>query len=221
MTGRPSAPADEQALVLRLREGEAEALAELFSLHRERIWRMIRFRMDRRLAARIDPDDVLQESFLAARTRIDNFLAEPHGSFFVWLRLIALQTLFDQHRHHIGAEMRNAGRDVQLGDRPDSANTSLCLAAQLAGTITSPSEAVAGLEMMQRLEQAIRTMAALDQEIIAMRHFEDLTNLESAEALGISPTAASNRYVRAIARLKEILTSFGESNFGVSGRKSS
>src|SRR6202044_3825793 len=114
MTGRPSAPADEQALVLRLREGEAEALAELFSLHRERIWRMIRFRMDRRLAARIDPDDVLQESFLAARTRIDNFLAEPHGSFFVWLRLIALQTLFDQHRHHIGAEMRNAGRDVRL-----------------------------------------------------------------------------------------------------------
>src|ERR1700733_6098409 len=220
MTGRPSAPADEQPLVLRLREGDPEALAELFSLHRERTWRMIRFRMDRRLSARIDPDDVLQESFLSARARIDNFLAEPHGSFFVWLRMIALQTLFDQHRHHIGAEMRNAARDVRL-DQPDPGNTSLCLAAQLAGTITSPSQAAAGLEMQQRLEQAIRTMAALDQEIIAMRHFEDLTNLESAEALGISPTAASNRYVRAIARLKEILTSFGESNFGIPGKKSS
>ncbi len=221
MAGRPSAPADEQALVLRLREGDPDALGELFSLHRERIWRMIRFRMDRRLAARIDADDVLQESFLAARSRIDNFLAEPGGSFFVWLRMIALQTLFDQHRHHIGAEMRNAGRDVQLGDRPDSANTSLCLAARLAGTITSPSEAVAGLEMMQRLEQAIRTMADLDQEIIAMRHFEDLTNIESAEALGISPTAASNRYVRAIMRLKEILTSFGDSTFGTPGDRPS
>jgi RNA polymerase sigma-70 factor, ECF subfamily len=214
MTGRPSAPADEAALVLRLREGHREALGELFSLHRQRIWRMIRFRMDRRLAARIDPDDVLQEAFLAARTRIENFLAEPHGSFFVWLRMIALQTLFDQHRHHIGAEMRNAARDVRL-DQPDPGNTSLCLAAQLAGSITSPSQAAAGLEMQQRLEQAIDSMAALDQEIIAMRHFEDLTNLESAEALGISPTAASNRYVRAIARLKEILTAFGDSEFRI------
>jgi RNA polymerase sigma-70 factor, ECF subfamily len=212
MTGRPTAPADEEALVLRLREGDRGALGDLFSLHRQRIWRMIRFRMDRRLAARIDPDDVLQEAFLAARTRIDNFLAEPHRSFFVWLRMIALQTLFDQHRHHIGAEMRNAARDVRI-DQADSSNTSLCLAAQLAGTLTSPSQAAAGLEMMQQLEQAIASMAALDQEIIAMRHFEDLTNVESAEALGISPTAASNRYVRAIARLKEILTSLGGSEF--------
>jgi len=212
MTGRPLAPADEEALVLRLREGERAVLGDLFSLHRQRIWRMIRFRMDRRLAARIDPDDVLQEAFLAARTRIDKFLAEPRGSFFVWLRMIALQTLFDQHRHHIGAEMRNAARDVRI-DQPDSSNTSLCLAAQLAGTLTSPSQAAAGLEMMQRLEQAIASMAALDQEIIAMRHFEDLTNVESAEALGISPTAASNRYVRAIARLKEILTALGGSEF--------
>jgi RNA polymerase sigma-70 factor (ECF subfamily) len=212
MTGRPTAPADEEALVLRLREGDRGALGDLFSLHRQRIWRMIRFRMDRRLAARIDPDDVLQEAFLAARTRIDNFLAEPHRSFFVWLRMIALQTLFDQHRHHIGAEMRNAARDVRI-DQPDSSNTSLCLAAQLAGTLTSPSQAAAGLEMVQQLEQAIASMAALDQEIIAMRHFEDLTNVESAEALGISPTAASNRYVRAIARLKEILTALGGSEF--------
>jgi RNA polymerase sigma-70 factor (ECF subfamily) len=212
MTGSPTAPADEEALVLRLREGDRGVLGDLFGLHRQRIWRMIRFRMDRRLAARIDPDDVLQEAFLAARTRIDNFLAEPRGSFFVWLRMIALQTLFDQHRHHIGAEMRNAARDVRI-DQPDSSNTSLCLAAQLAGTLTSPSQAAAGLELMRQLEQAIASMAALDQEIIAMRHFEDLTNVESAEALGISPTAASNRYVRAIARLKEILTALGGSEF--------
>jgi RNA polymerase sigma-70 factor, ECF subfamily len=214
MTGRPTAPADEEALVLRLREGDRAVLGDLFSLHRQRIWRMIRFRMDRRLAARIDPDDVLQEAFLAARTRIDNFLAEPRASFFVWLRMIALQTLFDQHRHHIGAEMRNAARDVRIDQSPSS-NTSLCLATQLAGTLTSPSQAAAGLEMMQQLEQAIASMAALDQEIIAMRHFEDLTNIESAEALGISPTAASNRYVRAIARLKEILTALGGSEFGL------
>jgi RNA polymerase sigma-70 factor (ECF subfamily) len=212
MTGESAAPAGEEGLVLRLREGDRDVLGELFALHRERLWRMIRFRMDRRMAARIDPDDVLQEAFLAGRTRIESFLAEPQGSFFVWLRMIAMQSLIDQHRHHLGAEMRNAGRDVRL-DRPaEGAATSLCLAAQLAGTITSPSQAAAGLELMQQLEQAIRTMAPLDQEIIAMRHFEDLTNVESAEALGISPTAASNRYVRAIARLKEILSVFDSSS---------
>jgi RNA polymerase sigma-70 factor, ECF subfamily len=209
MTGRSAAPAGEEGLVLRLREGDCEVLGELFALHRERLWRMIRFRMDRRMAARIDPDDVLQEAFLAARARIEAFLAEPEGSFFVWLRMIAMQSLIDQHRHHLGAEMRNAGRDVRF-DRPGEGNaTSFCLAAQLAGTITSPSQAAAGLELMQKLEQAIGSMAPLDQEIIAMRHFEDLTNTEAAEALGISPTAASNRYVRAIARLKDILSAFG------------
>ena len=186
-------------------------MGELFGLHRERLWRLVRFRMDPRLRDRMDPDDVLQEAFLAGSRRVESFLSQPGASLFVWLRLLVMQTLCDLYRHHVGAQMRDARRDVAL-DPQDGSHTSVCLAVLLAGTITSPSQAAAALELMGRLEQAIASMAKIDQEIIALRHFEDLTNLETAEALGISPQAASNRYVRAIARLKEILTPFRDSN---------
>jgi RNA polymerase sigma-70 factor (ECF subfamily) len=204
--------ASEEALLERLRQGDRDVLGELFGLHRTRLWRMIRFRMDRRLLARIDPDDVLQEAFLVGSRRIESFLAEPGASLFIWLRLIAMQTLCDMHRHHVGAQMRDARREMPLDPHIDGSRTSVCLAILLAGTLTSPSQAAAALELMGRLEQAIGSMAKIDQEIIAMRHFEDLTNLETAEALDITPQAASNRYVRAIGRLKEILTPFRDSH---------
>jgi RNA polymerase sigma-70 factor, ECF subfamily len=201
----------EESLLSRLRQGDRDVLGELFGLHRERLWRLVRFRMDPRLLVRMDPDDVLQEAFLDGSRRIESFLSQPGASLFIWLRLLVMQTLCDMHRHHVGAQMRDARRDVPL-DPQDGSRTSVCLAMLLAGTITSPSQAAAALELMGRLEQAIASMAKFDQEIIALRHFEDLTNLETAEALGISPQAASNRYVRAIARLKEILTPFRDSN---------
>lgn len=202
---------NEQSLLAQLRQGDRDVLGELFGLHRERLWRMVRFRMDRRLLARIDPDDVLQEAFLVGSRRIESFLSEPGASLFIWLRLIVMQTLCDLHRHHVGAQMRDARRDVSLDPHVDGSRTSVCLAALLVGTITSPSQAALALELIARLEQAIGSMAEIDQEIIALRHFEDLTNLETAEALGLTPQAASNRYVRAIARLKEILAPFRDS----------
>jgi RNA polymerase sigma-70 factor, ECF subfamily len=204
--------ASEEALLERLRQGDRDVLGELFGLHRSRLWRMVRFRMDRRLLVRMDPDDVLQEAFLVGSRRIESFLSEPEASLFIWLRLIVMQTLCDLHRHHVGAQMRDARRDVSLEPFLDGSRTSVCLAAFLAGTITSPSQAAVALELVGKLEQAIGTMAEIDQEIIALRHFEDLTNLETAQVLSLSPQAASNRYVRAIARLKEILSPFRDSN---------
>ena len=210
MSAGETRSASDELLVARLRGGDRDVLGELFALHRERLCRMLHFRMDRRLLVRIDPDDVLQEAFLAATTRIDRFTAKPDASFFVWLRLVVMQTLIDQHRHHLGADMRDARRDKRLERNASGTATSACLAAQLAASLTSPSQNAAGIELMQKLERAIATMAPVDQEIIALRHFEDLTNTEAAEVLDLSPTAASNRYVRAIARLKEILSPFGE-----------
>jgi RNA polymerase sigma-70 factor, ECF subfamily len=211
MSVNHSLEANEEALLDRLRSGDRDVLGELFRLHRPRLWRLVRFRMDRRLLGRIDPDDVLQEAFLVGSRRIESFLTEPEASLFVWLRLIVMQTLCDLHRHHVGAQMRDARRDIALDPVFDGTRTSVCLAALLVGSITSPSQAVAALELMGRLEQAISSMAAVDQEIIALRHFEDLSNLETAEALCLTPQAASNRYVRAIARLKQILTPFRDS----------
>ena len=199
----------DDALLERLRRGDETALADFFGQHRERLWRTVNFRIDRRMAARVDPDDILQEAYLNAAQRLSFYLQDTSKSLYVWLRMIVQQTLIDVHRRHAGAAMRGVQREVPLDDDDGSFSTSAALAAQLAGSITSPSAAAVRGEVMEGLEQAIATMEPIDQEIIALRHFEDLTNVEAAEVLELRPTAASNRYVRAIARLKAILDEMG------------
>lgn len=112
---------DEETLALmaeeraRLAEDSDSVLAEAFSQHRDSFWYLVTFRMDRRLTQRVDPDDVLQEAFLAAKSRLEHFIAAEKYTLFAWLRMIVVQTLFDVHRRHLGAEKRSAGREVQLG----------------------------------------------------------------------------------------------------------
>jgi RNA polymerase sigma-70 factor (ECF subfamily) len=192
-------------LLARLREGDETALAELFSQHHGRLWRMVNFRLDQRLCGRVDADDVLQEAYLNAAQRIDHYLNNKNMSFFVWLRQIVLQTMIDLHRQHLGAQMRDAAREVSLhrGGYPQA--TSISLAAHLLGSLTSPSQAAMRHEVSRQLEEALESMSAIDREVLALRHFEELTNSEVAEVLDIQQKAASIRYVRAIARLKEIL----------------
>lgn len=203
-------PRNEERLHQRLVDGDEAALGELFDVHRDRLWRMVQFRMDRRLAARVDPDDILQESFVNAASRLHHYLEDSSRSIFIWLRLIVGQTLVDVYRRHIGAEMRDAGREVSLQGMRYPQATSISLAAELLGSVTSPSQAAHRAEMTAQLEVALKEMSTLDQEVIALRHFEDLTNAEVAEALEIQPTAASNRYVRALTRLKDVLSQFPE-----------
>ena len=195
----------EPELLERLENDGEGTLADAFATNRERFWYLVTFRMDQRIAARVDADDVLQESFVAATKRLHHYLRQPDFSLFVWLRMIVSQTLIDVHRRHLGTEMRSAGREISLGGPKYPQSTSVSLAGQIAGHQTSPSGAAMRDEASEELAKAIAEMSELDQETIALRHFEGLTNSEIAEVLGISPTAASNRYVRALGRLREIL----------------
>ena len=198
-------PEQADALLVRLHAGDRQALSEAFTQHRERLWRMIHFRMDRRLRGRVDPDDILQEAYLNAEQRIAHARADAGHSIFIWFRMIVGQTLVDVHRRHLTAAMRDASREVSMHESPNVPSTSLSLAEQLAGSISSPSVAARRREVAAQLTAVLASMEPIDQEIIALRHFEDLCNAEIAEVLDIRPTAASNRYVRAIARLRDIL----------------
>jgi RNA polymerase sigma-70 factor (ECF subfamily) len=169
---------------------------------------MVRLRMDRRLQGRVDPSDVLQEAYLDVARQLPSYVQQQEDmSFFLWLRLITGQRMMRVHREHLGAQMRNAGRDVSLhaGALPQA--TSVSLAAQLLGRFTSASQTAMRAEMQVKLQEAINSMEELDREIIALRHFEELSNKEAAELLGLSKSAASNRYVRALARLQGVLQS--------------
>lgn len=193
------------ALVDQVIHGNRGALAQLFDLYRDRLWRIVQFRMDRRLVGRVDADDVLQEAYLDAEKRLEHFLYDSPDSFFIWLRLIVNQTLIDIHRRHLGTQSRDARREKSISGGWSSESTSFSLSHHLLDGITSPSQAVVKAELAEQLNLALEGMTHLDREVLALRHFEELTNSETARALGISEQAASLRYVRAIGRLRKIL----------------
>jgi RNA polymerase sigma-70 factor, ECF subfamily len=192
-------------LLSRARGGDAPARAELFARCRDRLRRMVRLRLDRRLQGRIDPSDVLQDAYLDYARRFAEWAAQPTLPFFLWLRLLTGQKLVDLHRRHLGAQMRDAGQEVSLyrGALPQASSASL--AAQLLGRLTSASQAAVRAETQVRVQEALNGMEPIDREILTLRHFEMLTNEEAAEVLGLRKSAASNRYIRALKRLKDAL----------------
>jgi RNA polymerase sigma-70 factor (ECF subfamily) len=198
---------DVQELIEQLAEGNQQALAELFGRYRDRLRQMVKLRLDRRLQGRVDPSDVLQEAYLDVATRIREYAANPSMPFFLWLRFLAGQRLQVIHRRHLGTKMRDVGQEVSLHHGPLPQASSVSLAAQLLGRFTSPSLAAVRAEMQLRLQEALNNMDALDREVLVLRHFEELSNSETARVLGIQKTAASARYIRALKRLKEVLCS--------------
>jgi RNA polymerase sigma-70 factor (ECF subfamily) len=200
-------PADTPELLRRAAEGDAEALGGLFERHRDRLRRMVQVRLDRRLQGRIDPSDVLQEAYLELARCLADYLRNPALPFFLWLRFLTGMKLQALHRHHLGTKARDAGREVSLhrGALPQASSVSL--AHQLLGRHTTPSEAAVRAELQLRVQEALNGMEELDREVLSLRHFEQLSNAETAQALGIGETAASNRFVRALKRLKQALLS--------------
>ncbi len=199
---------DDRVLLRRALEGEEPALAALFDGYRERLRRMIRLRLDRRLSGRVDSSDVLQEAYLDVRKRIAEYARDPAAMpFHLWLRLVTGQRLTDIHRFHLGSQMRDAGQEVSLHRGPFPQANSVSLAAQLLGKMTSASKAAIRAEHKLIVQEALNAMDLIDREVLALRHFEHLSNDETAQVLGLSKSAASNRYIRALKRLKEILSS--------------
>jgi RNA polymerase sigma-70 factor (ECF subfamily) len=203
-----SMPPDSSALHVQLKraaEGDQQAWAVLLEQHQNRLRRMIALRLDQRLQGRIDPEDVLQETYLEAATHLADYLKQPPMPFFFWLRGIAGNMLLALHRQHLGTKMRDAGREVALyrGSLPEA--SSAALAAQLLGRDTRPSEAAVRAERKILLQQALNSLEPLDREVLALRHFEQLSNVEVALTLGIQEAAAAKRYVRALKRLKGVL----------------
>src|SRR5438128_8289603 len=196
---------DEADFLQRAMAGDQQALAALFARYRDRLRKMVRLRLDRRMAGRIDASDVLQDAYLDVARRFPEYAAAPTVPFYLWLRALAGQRLVDLHRRHLGAQMRDAGQEVSLYRGALPAASSASLAQQLLAGLTSPTQAAIREELQLRLQEALNSMDPIDREVVVLRHFEELSNVEAAEVLGIEPPAASKRYIRALRRLKAIL----------------
>jgi RNA polymerase sigma-70 factor (ECF subfamily) len=202
-TSMASQPSESEILIRSIGNGDERALTELFARYRGRLRQMVKLRMDRRLQGRLDPSDVLQEAYLDVSKRAVEYVTNPTMPVFLWLRWLTGQKLMALHRKHLGAQMRNAGQEVSLHGGALPPASSISIAAMLLGRITSPTRAARRAEMQVRLQDVLNSMDPIDREILTLRHFEELGNSETAQVLGISKSAASSRYVRALMRLKK------------------
>jgi RNA polymerase sigma-70 factor (ECF subfamily) len=186
--------------------GDATAWGTLLASNQERLVRMVGFRMDSRLQGRIDATDVVQEAFVEAYAHREDYFRVPDLPLFLWLRGVVGNKLLELHRYHLGTHMRDVKRERPIDVPCYSGDTSAALVVHLTAGLTGPSVAAARGEAKERLAEALATMDPTDREVLAMRHFEQLTNAEAAQILGIQERAAAKRYLRALERLKKTLS---------------
>jgi RNA polymerase sigma-70 factor (ECF subfamily) len=202
----PNEPPTTEILLARAAAGDGTAWGALVTAHEERLTRMAAFRMDPRLRGRVDAADVVQEAFVEAAAHREAYFRSPTVPLFLWLRGVVSNKLLELHRHHLGTHKRDAKRERPLDARGMTDDTSAALLVHLTAGLTRPSVAAMRDEIKAQLAQALEGMDATDREVLAMRHFEQLSNAEAALVLGIQERAAAKRYLRALERLKRILS---------------
>ena len=180
--------------------------AEVFEGHRDRLGCMIALRLDPRVQRRLDSSDVLQEVYVEASRRLEDYLEAPPASLFLWLRRLTGQRLMDLHRFHLGARGRSVRREVHATREPSPDASAVQLVELIAEDQTTPSEVAIRNETRRRVHAALDTLDGLDREILSLRNFEHLSNAEAARVLDIDESAASKRFVRALERLKKALS---------------
>jgi RNA polymerase sigma-70 factor (ECF subfamily) len=199
----PTQP-DTEELLAQAAAGDATARDGLLARHRERLRKMIACRLDRRLAARIDPSDVVQEVLAEVNDKLERYLRERPLPFYPWLRELASERLITLHRRHVKAAKRSVRRE-EPGLLPLPDESLADLAERLVTSATSPSQRVARHEQRQLVQLALARLPERDREVLVLRHLEQLSVEDTAAVLGIGPGAVKMRHVRALERLRALL----------------
>jgi RNA polymerase sigma-70 factor, ECF subfamily len=194
---------DTEQLLERVVTGDAAARDELLQRHRSQLRRMVAVRVDPRLAARVDPSDVVQESLAEAAANLDRYLRERPLPFYPWLRQFAQRRLIDLHRRHVKARRRSVTRERGSIGLPD--HSALALADRLLARTSSPSLRLRRQERSDRVRAALAALPEADREVLVLRILEGLPTREASEVLGITEVAVRSRQVRALDRLKVLL----------------
>jgi RNA polymerase sigma-70 factor (ECF subfamily) len=185
-------------------QGDGAARQELLGRHRGRLRAMVAARMDRRLAARLDPSDVVQEALAEAARRLDDYLANRPLPFYPWLRQLAWERLVKQHRDHVSRACRSVRREEPgvLGLDDESVAE---LAQRLVDSVSSPSRHALRVELQARVRAALDRLDEMDREVLLLRYLEHLPLREVAAVLGVGVSAVKMRHYRALERLRALL----------------
>jgi RNA polymerase sigma-70 factor (ECF subfamily) len=201
-------PSDDQTdtLLDGARAGDSDAVNKLLEKHRRSVRRLVEMRLDRKVQQRVDVSDVVQDVLVEASGRLQKYLDDPVMAFHLWIRQIAWDRIIDTYRRHRVCAKRNMDREQPIAVPSGSNQSSMELAVQLRDPGLTPATAATQREITEQVEAVIELLNEQDREIILMRHYEHLSNLEIAEVLKLNPPAASMRYLRALRHLRQLLT---------------
>jgi RNA polymerase sigma-70 factor (ECF subfamily) len=200
-------PIDDQTETLLdgARAGDSDAVNKLLEKHRRSVRRLVEMRLDRKVQQRVDVSDVVQDVMVEASGRLEKYLDDPVMAFHLWIRQIAWDRIIDTYRRHRVSAKRNMDREQSIAVPAGSDQSTMELAVQLRDPALTPAAAATQREIAGKVEAVIELLNEQDREIILMRHYEHLSNLEIAEVLKLNPPAASMRYLRALRRLRQLL----------------
>ncbi|MGI9444457.1 MAG: sigma-70 family RNA polymerase sigma factor [Rubripirellula sp.] len=200
-------PIDDQTETLLdgARAGDSDAVNKLLEKHRRSVRRLVEMRLDRKVQQRVDVSDVVQDVMVEASGRLEKYLDDPVMAFHLWIRQIAWDRIIDTYRRHRVSAKRNMDREQPIAVPAGSDQSTMELAVQLRDPALTPAAAATQREIASKVEGVIELLNEQDREIILMRHYEHLSNLEIAEVLKLNPPAASMRYLRALRRLRQLL----------------
>jgi RNA polymerase sigma-70 factor (ECF subfamily) len=195
---------DTDGLLERVRSGDGSARRSLLERHRKALRRAVAVRLDRRLAARVDPSDVVQETLAEADRRLDDYARRRPLPFYPWLCQLAFERVAAHYRRHVTAQKRSVRREEPLAV-PLSHESVAALAERLVDRGSRPGSRLVRAELRQRVLDALGQLSEADRAVLVLRHLEQRPTAEVAERLGVSAGAVRVRNVRALARLRELL----------------
>lgn len=200
----PDGPHTEE-LLADAKAGDADAVDQLLDRHRDSLRRMVGMRLDKQISRRVDVSDVVQDVLVEANRRLQDYLQNPVMAFHLWIRQIAKDRIIDAHRRHRVSAKRSVDREQQLVAQANVDHSTMELAGQLCDPELTPAAAATAQELAVHVQSAIELLEERDREIILMRHYEQLSNQDIAQVLGLTEPAASMRYLRALKRLRKLL----------------
>jgi RNA polymerase sigma-70 factor (ECF subfamily) len=200
------APRDEQneQLLQQAAAGDQTAAQQLLQLHRDRLRAMIALRLDRRLSARVDPSDVLQETLAEAHQKLPEYLRTQPIPFYPWLRRLAWEKIVQLHRQHLLAQARAVTREERF-DVALPEESALDLAQRLVAKGSSPTQHLLQDELKARVQAALGRLDVRDREVLVLRYLEQLSIEETAATLELTQEAVKSRARRALERFSEMM----------------
>lgn len=196
----------EAALAQRVSEGDAEALQSLLQRCRARLKQMVQLRISQQLERRVDASDIVQEALLQAAMNVGDYQYDPTRPFYLWIRRIAEHKLIEAHRRHFVAAKRDVRKEVDaLPNEPLSVNSHSLAKHLIISSGSSPPSKAMKAEAREMIQNGLDALEPVEQEVLVLHHFEQLSMSEIGQVLGISKSAASKRYLKALDRFRDVI----------------